>query len=273
MKVLNYLFVLFSVLNVFSQEGKYIGMYGERFKINETVMLFGDNVRLREEPNMNAKVLKTLKIGEEVTVLSSGIEDEKPIPDNEIVWEWYKVKYKNIEGYVYESLLSLDYKVYDKDLYLVSIRKDKNKNDKVVVRLFNKETNKYEENSSFLGSATTFKIRVFGNKGLKNIKSIFLVDAIAEACGVDGGGVYWFNDGSLKKGIAFSSFADGGSWFEEKIVFPNDKEGVEDKIVFIREVGETIDYKKDYIKKTVESCAFDWEGEEIKFEIEDKKDH
>ena len=56
-----------------------------------------ETARLREQPQTDAKVLELASIGEEVEIL-------------EEIDEWYKVKYKNITGYIRKDLVELENK-------------------------------------------------------------------------------------------------------------------------------------------------------------------
>jgi len=72
------------------------------FFINEcfavdTGKIIVDTVKLREEANTNAKVLELASIGEQVEIL-----EEKQ--------DWYKVKYKNITGYIRSDLVQVEKK-------------------------------------------------------------------------------------------------------------------------------------------------------------------
>ena len=56
-----------------------------------------ETARLREQPQTDAKVLELASLGDEVEIL-------------EEVDGWYKVKYKNITGYIRKDLIKLENK-------------------------------------------------------------------------------------------------------------------------------------------------------------------
>lgn len=257
----NVLVIIFLVhfISSIGQNKKYIETENVIFQSNEIVHLFGDNVKLRANPSSTSEVLKILKINSKVTVLS---EEDNTYNYNGISWKWYKVKYKNKTGYIIGGLLGLDQKTIGNSAYVISL-KHQGESKELLIRLVNKNTLEYSETSFDLFNNDTFSIEAFSNKGLSTIKDVFLVDFVAEACGVDGGGCYFFNDGEeLKKAIRFTRVADADAyWRYEKVIFPEDKGGIQGKLVFESEEGEMINEENNHTKIISETIQFVWKGE------------
>lgn len=258
--IITFLFAVF-LLKVNAQENiKYIELNGE-FKPNETVCVFGDNVKLCSKPNTQSETLKMLRILDKVTILE---KTDKTLLFNGINWKWYKVKKGNSVGYVIGGLLSQDTKSIKNSTYLVSFKKKK-KNTYILIRLVHNGNN-YLEHENIFGTESTFTIRVFNDRGVANIKDMVYIDYIAESCGVNGGGYFLFNEGEkLTKAIDLSSVGDGGIyWNIEEVVFPNDEKGKEGKILYKSETGEVLDDTTNRTKITIETCEFTWQGKELK---------
>ena len=94
------------------------------------------------------------------------------------------------------------------------------------------------------------------------------IDYLAEACGEEGGGVYFFNDGnSLIKAIQLLSVSDSGIyWHREKALFPKDAGGKEGKVVLVSEHGEVLDENSNFKKETKLSKEFISEGKELQLD-------
>ncbi|TCP24714.1 SH3 domain-containing protein [Tenacibaculum skagerrakense] len=263
----NYVLVTFfcSIFNyTLSQEVKYIEVENVHFQSNEKVYLFGNDVKLRAKPSTSSKVLDVLRINSVVDVIA---EEDIVFNYNGINWNWIKVSSNNKVGYIIGGLLSLDNKVIGDSVYLINLKKI-DENFQLLIRLVNKNTLEYIELAYDLNNTDTFSVEVYGNKGLESVKDMLLVNFMAEACGIDGGGCYFFNDGkSLTKAIQYSQIADGDLyWLNEKVVFPNNYKGVKNKILFISEHGETINEEKNYQKITTESIECVWEGKFLDIE-------
>ncbi len=258
-------------LDVYAQEVKYIETENIQFKSNEIVYLFGDDVKFRAEPTTESNVIDVLKINSKVKIIS---EVNSSFNYNGIDWKWYKVSYNNKVGYIIGGLLSLDQKEVGDSIYLISFKQNTLEGGyDLLIRLVNKKTLEYIELPYTLGDTNIFSIHVHDNKGLSSIKDMLLIDFMAEACGVDGGGCYFFNDGqSLTKAIQFSRMVDGDLyWQHEKVIFPEDYEGIKDKIVFISEHGETINEDTNYKKTTTESIEFIWKGKFLEIKNEESE--
>ena len=91
---------------------------------------------------------------------------------------------------------------------------------------------------------------------------MIFIDYYAEACGVDGGGIYIFNDGEkLITAMDVSSLVEGGSfWFSEELTFPNDKEGEKGVVIYEREHGQEIDEDTQWMKTNINRLNLKWEN-------------
>ncbi len=74
-----------------------------------------------------------------------------------------------------------------------------------------------------------------------------------------------FYDGkSLHQAIKYSKVSDADAyWYSEDYYFPEDKEGVEGKIVYLREAGETKDYETEWVETIKVRRVLEWDGKEV----------
>ncbi|MFB9051595.1 SH3 domain-containing protein [Formosa undariae] len=260
------LIFLFIFQTGYSQDTKYFSDNYE-FENGEIAFMFGDDVKLRDQPNTESDVLTLLKIGEQIEILE---KSDLTMMFDGIESPWYKVKTKDKEGFVLGSLISLD-RVFDKNLaYFISLKKE---DSKLFLKTRVLESNlEFKENISEL-STWSFSIKASGNKGLENIKSIFEINYLAEACGVDSGGIYLFYDGNdLIKAMNYTQVSDAGLyWFMEEYTFPTDEDGVEGKIVYESDSGVTKEYETEWTESKVIRRVLEWNGKELFPKIEPEK--
>lgn len=258
MKKIIYLIVLWGLtFTINAQDGiKYLDLNAVLVP-NQIVYVFGDNVKFRDNSSTDANVLEKLHIGAELKIIEkTGVT----YLYNGINWPWYKVAYNNKEGYMIGGLISLDKKIINNSMYLISLKKV-NDDYHIITRVVNEEGKKYLENSSRFGTESLFSLEVFDNRGLENINNMAFINYHVESCGANDGGYYLFNDGiSLIKAIDVSSVGDAGDWFVEEVVFPNQKGGKKGKILYSREKGEVVDETNNHTKAVVETCEFVWKG-------------
>ena len=108
----------------------------------------------------------------------------------------------------------------------------------------------------------TFQIEIDDSKGLDKVQEIIFIHYYAEACGVDGGGIYLFYDGErLIKAAELQSVADADLfWYVEELIFPDDDESLKNKVRYTRESGETIDYETNWVEEKYFSREYEWSG-------------
>lgn len=74
-------------------------IYIQIISLAQTATITTETLRLRKEATTNSSILELISEGEKVEILESGLGDDG---------EWYKVKYKNITGYVYGEFIKID---------------------------------------------------------------------------------------------------------------------------------------------------------------------
>lgn len=225
--------------------------------------LYGDKVVLRENPNSAAKALDTLSIGSEVVIVR---KTEERSSVNGLDWNWYKVKVGRKTGYILGGLIALDRVKFENITYLVTVAGVENSSDdwsyvdyKVRARVLQPDGEYYGHETKL--NTNSFYIEAFNDRGIAGIENMLVINLFAEACGVDGGQLYLFNDGNrLFNAISLSSVSEAGLfWFKEEITFPNDENGSHDGMVlYEREYGEYMNEELNWIKSTTHSLNLGW---------------
>ena len=224
------------------------------FEPGQIVYLFGDQVQLREAPTLKSKVLKTLPIGMHMIVKE---KHENSWPYKGVDHHFYKVDYKGTNAYVLGGLLALEKKVINNVTHLFG-RSKSGDEDYLLIRTV-QEDGSFKEKSTRLSNGQ-FYLTNMGAKGLPDIEGMLLVDYLAEACGVEGGGIYLFQEeGKLHQVARISQVSDAGTYyFWEELIFPEDKYGTAGKIRYKKEVGENFDETSQWKKKSIETKEMVW---------------
>ncbi len=231
-----------------------------KFESGSKELMYGDNVVLRKSPSVEGKALDTLVIGEVVTIVKR-MEETHPV--NGLESHWYKVKHGKYTGYVLGGLIALDSKRIDKKTYLVIYAGGAEEyNLKARCRVLNSDGEYYGKEINL--NTSLFYIDVHGSKGLDGIENMLTINLMAEACGVDGGITYLFDNGErLIRAIHAASVGDGGFWFEEQLIFPEDKDGHEGIVRYTREVGEPMNDEMTWTRSVQHEVILTLENEKF----------
>lgn len=221
------------------------------FEKGSTELLYGDKVVLRKKPSSESGAIDTLSIGSKVKILENS---QELITINGKESYWYKVKTKKGTGYVAGGLIALDSREVNGGTYMVIVAQVE---DQYKFRV------RYLKDGDFYGKegdlfTYSFQIRVHDDRGVQGIESMLLIDLFAEACGVDGGYTYLFNDGErLINAIHCAEVGDGGFWFSETLTFP-DERGWGTHIDYEREVGEPMNDDYSWYQSKKDALTLEW---------------
>lgn len=241
--------------NLFAQneETRIVSSY-YTFENGSNQVLYGDNVVFRKEPNAASEPLDTLFIGTEIKIID---KTEETMSINGLESNWYKVKHGKQTGYILGGLIALDYREIDDVRYLVTVA---SREDRYFVRarVLNPDNTYYGHESSL--NTNSFYLEVFDNRGLEGIGNMLVINMIAEACGVDGGAIYLFNDGTrLIDAIHLASVSDAGVfWYNESLTFPTDEDGFEGVVYYERNSGEYLDEELEITREVTNTAVLRW---------------
>jgi len=226
------------------------------FENGSTEILYGDNVVLRKAPNANSDAIDTLSIGTEIKIIES---TEEKMSINGLESFWYKVKHDKKTGYILGGLIALDHKEIDEVKYLVTMA-GRGEEYFVRTRVLNPDNSYFGHESNL--NTNGFYIEAFDNKGVEGIENMLVVNLFAEACGVDGGAIYLFNDGErLIDAIHLASVSDAGVfWFNESLTFPTDEDGFENMIFYERKSGEYLDEELEVTREVTNTVILRWQN-------------
>lgn len=237
------------------EDNRIVSVYYE-FEEGSRELLYGDKVVLRKQASRDSEALDTLSIGTELLIIK---RMQETIEVNGAESNWYKVKSGKKTGFVPGGLIALDHKEINNDQFLVILAGDK-ENPVVRCRVLKQDGNYYGHESQI--NTPVFYVEVFDDRGVDSIENMLCVNLFAEACGVDGGQIYLFNDGNrLIEAIQLSSISDAGVfWFNEKLTFPEDEYGYPGAILYEREVGEAMDEEMLWTRSVTHTLVLQWQN-------------
>ncbi|MBS9461891.1 SH3 domain-containing protein [Flagellimonas sp. 389] len=223
------------------------------FKPGDKVYLFGNDVKLRTAPDTKSKVLELLKIGEWVEIIE---KTSSSWPYKGFDSPFYKVKYDDMTGYIIGGLLSLEKKTMNNTNYFFAYSRE---DDILFLNIRNIKDGDYVENKVQLANPNIM-VKAIGNQGLENLNDILYIDYISEACGMEGGSVYFFaHDKGLSKVAELSAISEAGQFsYSETFVFPYDEGGVPGKIVYRNESHVIYEEDSNWSKSSSEIRELSW---------------
>lgn len=226
------------------------------FETGSSQLLYGDRVVLRKEPNSTSEALDTLIIGTEIKIIE---KTKETMFFNGLESNWYKVKFGKKSGYILGGLIALDHREIDDVKYLVTMAA-RDEQYFVRARVLNPDDTFFGHESNL--NTDGFYLEVFDNRGLEGLGNMLVIELYAEACGVDGGAIYLFNDGlKLTDAIHIARVADGGAfWFNETLTFPTDEDGFEGVVYYERHSGETLDDDMEQTREVINTVVLRWKN-------------
>lgn len=237
------------------KKAEYHCLWGDcGFEPNQLVYLFGDQVKLRAEPDTDSKVLDYMKIGHPVRILQQTQVNKLY---NGYESPFYEVYYDGMTGYVLGSLLSLERKTLGDTNYLFSF---KQKGDDTFLLIRNVGLDgQYKEQQIKLANAM-ITIESQRIEGIDGLDEIFYIDYLAEACGVEGGVIYLFptSKGSFQS-VELSEVSEAGIfWYSETFIFPDDANGEPNTIVYKKETFKNLDEASEWTETTAMTRKLKW---------------
>ena len=233
--------------------------------------LFGDQVKLRAGPNTDSEVRDLLDIGMGVKIIE---RNPRTQIYNGIESHWYKVAIQGEEGYILGGLIALDHVIMGEAVYLVSLGKEGDVL-KGQVRVIREEGSRaYEEIAvNFPVESYLFQIEGKEIRGIDGVNNAILIDFVAEACGVNGGGSYIFDTGEkLIEAFRFIEASDAGVYsVTETLIFPDDQGGKEGTVIFKRVVWELKDEETNWEETVSTEREIQWIGNQFFPKIREQK--
>lgn len=262
MKINFAILISFLLLNSISAQSdtRYLSSYF-KFSPGSTEQIFANDVKFRKEPDTNSEVIDLLKIGTEIKIIEQSEQRQK---FDGVSSNWYKIEYNGNTGYVLGALISMrNLTTADNKTLYFQVKSDENDAIALKIRHTLNET-EYEE-SIFNLIGNEFSVDVLHNPGLSNVKDIITINYFSESCGMEGGVSYIFWNGSNLKHIAdLSSRSEAGQYYShEKFIFPNQPEGVSDKVVYEVERGSMEHEETNWVKNYKEKREYTWTGTEL----------
>jgi Bacterial SH3 domain. len=262
--VITTLFVL--TIN-FAQEKMHCPPSECAFQPGDQAYAFGHKIKLRAEPNTSSAVLEELKIGEWVKIL-----EKTPFswPYKGFDSPFYKVNYNGMTGYILGGLLSMERKTVAGQHYFFTYSQE---GETTFLNIRTVVHGSYMEKKVPLRNPH-FTINTLGSKGVPNLDGILYVDYQANASNLDDGGIYLFlNHFNLCDAVAISEVVDQGSsnYLSERLIFPDDSDGIPNKVLYKMEKGENLDLATEWRQTSMESRILTWADGTLSPNIREKR--
>ena len=271
---------LLFIIQFFSaqDENSFYGNGVFNYEENKIQKIFVDQTRIRESPNINAKILDSLSSNHQVLILK---KENAFLKLGERYANWYKISYQKNEvtneGYVWGGNLCVGFRHKNGLDFLFGIPKTVNKKDKnISEETFSQnmasikalEGNHLLDEVSFnTGTGESLSYATFSvesNHKLNDVELTLNAHVSGEACGVASYTQYvLFSD---KKLIALPQLMNVGDadvfYHSEEFVFPNDKGGIPNAFIFKMEEMEKDEKERE--KKKRASKTYLWNGNSYK---------
>jgi len=271
LKYLIPLFVFILVKISFAEENS---IYSGEFIENSQTYIFGDNVRVRKEPDaQKSNVIETLNIGDKITIQKK--TDQTMIIDGYKSF-WYKVSYKknnkDSSGFIWGGMFSLGYAVKGDMLLLAGIKKfDENKgfigecklvkNNKIISSAgFEPHHLSMGDDIGVYGYSFTTELK--DNKGLDGLKGVFRIFMDYGACGFPRGNIWiGYSDEKLYYIGKDTSISEAGVFqVNEKYIFPSDKKTDKDTVILVNESYEFNEKTEKYKLTKKQETKYKWKN-------------
>lgn len=271
-------FVQFNSFAQDDQEDYYLKNGYHTFKIGSTQRLLADRVNVRASASTKGEIVANIPIGSKVKILE---ESSKTLKLNGFDAPWYEVSFetngKEQKGYVWGGLIAEGYKKSENNdgvtfYYGIASVKSKSEGEysyeEIQIQLRAAKAGKEIDKIEFeaIGSLTTsHNMSNKGSRGLKNVEAILNLSFSDQMCaGADGDVVVFWNDQKLHYVQALHSGSDIPVFASEKFIYPKDKGGKKDRVIFAEEAGEYGENADDVTYNYQRKTEYIWTGTKLK---------
>ena len=236
------------------------------FTIGSEVVLFADQVKLRQAPNVQSEVLELLPIGSSLQIKEL---TEVMHTYNGISSRWYGVEDSNgTKGYVLGGLISLLHKTESfsqSGSYFVFGKRKEKQDSSLTIEIRKVKAHQILDTIRVpVIGRNLLKIQHFNNKGLEKADDIIVVEGFSEACGETDGQSYivHYQNQLLLMGSTIQS-GDGGGHESTRFTFPTDKGGKKDVIRYHSEIKTLKDEATNWHRTLSEDRELIWDGTKL----------
>ncbi|WNI36369.1 SH3 domain-containing protein [Chryseobacterium sp. SG20098] len=247
------------------------------FEENKTQKIFTDWTRVRLDPGVNAQIVDSLQVNQQVMILK---KENAVLKLGERNANWYKISYQKgentLEGYIWGGNICVGYRNKNGYDFLFGLSKTIDRKNKEIneIEKQNIAGIKVLEGNTLIdevyfdtGRAEELSSAAFNiesNHKLQNVEFTLKAMVSGEACGIASYDQYVLFKG--KKLIALpqlTNVGDAGVFYHsEEFIFPNDKGGIPN--AFILKVEDMEVDERDREKKKHSFRTYLWNGNTYK---------
>jgi hypothetical protein len=256
--------------------GEEISVYRYSFLENSGTYIFGDNVRVRKDPEIkNSNAIDKLNTGDKITIIKK--TDQVMVIDGYKEY-WYKIAYrknnKDLEGYVWGGLFSICYSVKGDKLFLAGIKKYNDNGFTAECKLVEKgkvlssvvfEPHYLPDGINEGVYEYTVSAWLEDGKALEGIGNVFRIFFNYEACGYPRGNVWigYGKDQLYYIGKDTSVSEAGVFHVEEKFVFPSESKSAKNLVILVNDSYDFDERLNDYKLTEKKETKFTWANNKL----------
>ncbi|QHI36456.1 hypothetical protein IMCC3317_18190 [Kordia antarctica] len=234
----------------------------QNFKVNETYSLFGDNVKLRAEPNTTSEVVTLVRIGDTITILK---KTDEFLQDATSKSAWYEVDFQGNKGFIAGKFIANTHKKSGNQQFYFRFESDDEQGKLHIRIVHNTKTKAYTEATLKLLDEN-IGVSFEEHHDLKNVLRILKVNYFGDSCGAESGKTVLFLDTNYKliKVADLSSIGDGGVYsLSETFTYKTDENNGQPIILFTKEEEEQVDEEKRWFETKKITRIYEWNGSKL----------
>jgi hypothetical protein len=245
---------IFAMNLCYSQD--YLNPYNG-FAKGDTIYAFSDNIPMFSGPNTMSKLVSEVGLNQLMTIAS---EREQDFSVEYNPNEFLHVSYKGKKGFIQRKHLAAKQLIHSPSNTVMLFQFALNAEHRYDMQY--REYNKSDLVQSAVLPLYGFSCDVYleGTHGLDSVTAFLVVDHLAEACGENGGNDYYvWNPRELALMAELWEVGDGGVYaLTERLIFPNDPGGIQDKVIFESEEENVYDEDTEWISTLHTRRVYQW---------------
>lgn len=248
-------FIFIFTMNVCNAQD-YLNPYNG-FAKGDTIYAFSDNIPMFSGPNTMSKLVTEIRLNQPITIASDR-EQDFSVQYNPN--EFLHVSFKGKKGFVQRKYLAAKQLNHAPSHTIMLFQFALNADHRYDLQYREYHQNELVQSAVLPLSGFSCDVYLEDIHGLDSVTAFLVVDHFAEACGENGGNDYYvWNPRELALMAELREVGDGGVYYlTERLIFPNDPGGIEDKIIFESEEENVFDEETEWISMLHTRRVYQW---------------
>jgi hypothetical protein len=227
------------------------------FAKGDTIYVFSDNVPMFSGPNTMSKLVTEIRLNQVMTIASDR-EQDFSVQYNPN--EFLHVSFKGKKGFIQRKHLAAKQLIHSTSNTVMLFQFALNADHRYDLQYREYNQNELVQSGVLPLSGFSCDVYLEDTQGLDSVMAFLVVDHFAEACGENGGNDYYvWNPGELALMAELFEIGDGGVYYlTERLIFPNELGGIEDKVIFESEEETVHDEDTAWISTLRTRRVYQW---------------